>query len=30
MKNYDGFAVDIPDQIIGCAIEVHSHLGPGL
>jgi GxxExxY protein len=30
MKNYDGFSVDITDQIIGCAIEVHRHLGPGL
>lgn len=30
MKNYDGFAVDVTDQIIGCAIEVHRHLGPGL
>ena len=30
MKKYDGFAVEITDQIIGCAIEVHRHLGPGL
>lgn len=30
MNNYDGFAVDITEQIIGCAIEVHRHLGPGL
>jgi len=30
MRNYDGFSVDITDQIIGCAIEVHRHLGPGL
>jgi GxxExxY protein len=30
LKNYDGFSVDITDQIIGCAIEVHRHLGPGL
>jgi GxxExxY protein len=25
-----GFAVDITDQIIRCAIEVHRQLGPGL
>ena len=30
MNNYDGFSVDVTDQIIGCAIEVHRHLGPGL
>ena len=30
MKNYDGFAVDVTDRIIGRAIEVHRHLGPGL
>ena len=30
MRNYDGFSVDITDQIIACAIEVHRHLGPGL
>jgi len=30
MHNYDGFAVDVTDQIIACAIEVHRHLGPGL
>ena len=30
MKQYDGFAVDVTDQIIRCAIEVHRHLGPGL
>ena len=30
MKIYDGFAVDVTEQIIGCAIEVHTHLGPGL
>jgi GxxExxY protein len=27
---YDGLHVDITDTIIGCAIEVHRHLGPGL
>ena len=30
MDNHDGFAVDLTDRIIGCAIEVHRHLGPGL
>jgi GxxExxY protein len=30
VSNYDGFAVDITERIIGCAIEVHRHLGPGL
>ena len=30
MDNYDGFAADLTDRIIGCAIEVHRHLGPGL
>jgi GxxExxY protein len=30
MHNYDGFAADVTDRIIGCAIEVHRHLGPGL
>jgi len=30
MHNYDGFAVDVTDQIIACAIEVHRHLGAGL
>ena len=30
MHNYDGFAVDVTDRIIACAIEVHRHLGPGL
>jgi len=27
---YDGLHVDITDAVIGCAIEVHRHLGPGL
>ena len=30
MNRYDGFSADITEQIIGCAIEVHRHLGPGL
>ena len=30
MSNYNGFAVDVTEQIIHCAIEVHRHLGPGL
>ena len=30
MNKYDGFAVEITDRIIHCAIEVHRHLGPGL
>ena len=27
---YDGIQVQLTDRIIGCAIEVHRHLGPGL
>jgi GxxExxY protein len=27
---YDGVHVDLTQQIIGCAIEAHRHLGPGL
>jgi len=30
VKHYEGFAADIIDRIIRCAIEVHRHLGPGL
>jgi len=30
MHRYDGIAVDLTDKIIGCAIEVHRHFGPGL
>jgi GxxExxY protein len=30
MNKYDGFAVEITERIIHCAIEVHRHLGPGL
>jgi GxxExxY protein len=30
MNKYDGFAVEITDRVIHCAIEVHRHLGPGL
>ena len=30
MNRYDSFAADLTDRIIGCAIEVHRHLGPGL
>lgn len=30
MHNYDGFAADTTERIIGCAIEVHRLLGPGL
>jgi GxxExxY protein len=30
VKHYEGFAADITDRIIRCAIEVHRHLGPGL
>jgi GxxExxY protein len=28
--NYSGIAVDLTEQIVGCGIEVHRHLGPGL
>lgn len=27
---YDGLHADTTEQIVGCAIEVHRHLGPGL
>ena len=30
MNEYEGFAVEVTDRIIHCAIEVHRHLGPGL
>jgi len=30
MDTYPTLAVDLTEQIIGCAIEVHRHLGPGL
>ena len=30
MDNYPAVATDLTEQIIGCAIEVHRHLGPGL
>src|SRR5881396_1334369 len=30
MHNYDGLNADVTERIIGCAIEVHRHLGPGL
>lgn len=30
MITYPVLAVDLTEQIIGCAIEVHRHLGPGL
>ena len=30
MDTYPAFATDLTEQIIGCAIEVHRHLGPGL
>jgi GxxExxY protein len=30
MKTYTGHSADLTEQIIGCAIEVHHHLGPGL
>jgi GxxExxY protein len=30
MDMYDGFAADLTQQIIACAIELHRHLGPGL
>jgi GxxExxY protein len=28
--SYDGLHADITERIVGCAIEVHRHLGPGL
>jgi GxxExxY protein len=28
--NCSGIAVDLTEQIVGCGIEVHRHLGPGL
>jgi GxxExxY protein len=30
MEIYPTLAIDLTEQIIGCAIEVHRHLGPGL
>jgi len=30
MDTYPTLATDLTEQIIGCAIEVHRHLGPGL
>ena len=30
MNSYPTLAADLTEQIIGCAIEVHRHLGPGL
>ena len=30
MNSYPILAADLTEQIIGCAIEVHRHLGPGL
>ena len=30
MDRYPAVATDLTEQIIGCAIEVHRHLGPGL
>ena len=30
MDRYPSLATDLTEQIIGCAIEVHRHLGPGL
>jgi GxxExxY protein len=30
MDTYPSLATDLTEQIIGCAIEVHRHLGPGL
>jgi len=30
MNTYPILAADLTEQIIGCAIEVHRHLGPGL
>jgi len=29
-KHYSGIAADLTDHIVGCGIEVHRHLGPGL
>lgn len=28
--HYSGIAADLTEQIVGCGIEVHRHLGPGL
>ena len=28
--NHSGIAADLTEQIVGCGIEVHRHLGPGL
>ncbi len=30
MNTYTGHSADLTEQIVGCAIEVHRHLGPGL
>src|SRR5438552_8253856 len=30
MNTYPALATDVTERIIGCAIEVHRHLGPGL
>jgi len=30
MNTYPALSTDITEHIIGCAIEVHRHLGPGL
>jgi GxxExxY protein len=30
MNTYPAVASDVTERIIGCAIEVHRHLGPGL
>jgi GxxExxY protein len=30
MTTYPAVATDLTERIIGCAIEVHRHLGPGL
>jgi GxxExxY protein len=30
MDTYPSLATDLTEEIIGCAIEVHRHLGPGL
>jgi GxxExxY protein len=28
--SHSGIAADLTEQIVGCGIEVHRHLGPGL
>ena len=30
METDSGYAADLTEQIVGCAVEVHRHLGPGL